>query len=141
MHHIWHSTFMPCSHPYASQPDWTSVSFIGEFLPNPYLKNMISTYKKDFPWKKWPKFAKFWKTILPIARFLLLVPVHSQKCWKILIFSYFHISACDQIWLNHFEDDNHLGYITKLEKETLDWTTTHKCTTMDAYCGHDDTLF
>jgi hypothetical protein len=66
---------------------------------------MISTYKKDFPWKKWPKFARFWKKILAIARFLLFVPVGSQKYKKILIFSYFHINTCDQIWLNHFQDD------------------------------------
>jgi hypothetical protein len=29
-----------------------SISFIGEFLPNFDLKNMISTYTKDFSWKK-----------------------------------------------------------------------------------------
>jgi hypothetical protein len=28
---------------------WSSVSFAGELSPNPYWKNMISTYKKDFP--------------------------------------------------------------------------------------------
>ncbi len=50
---------------------------------------------------------------------LLLVAVGSQKYRNILIFSYFHISTCDQIWLNHFRDDSHLGYIIKLEKETL----------------------
>jgi hypothetical protein len=27
----------------------TSVSFTGEFSPNPYLKNMDSNYRKDFP--------------------------------------------------------------------------------------------
>jgi hypothetical protein len=59
------------------------------------------------------------KKILPIARFLFLVPLVSQKYRNILIFSYFHISTCDQIWLNHFRDDTHLGCITKLEKETL----------------------
>jgi hypothetical protein len=56
---------------------------------------------------------------LPIARFLLLVPIGSQKYRKILIFSYFHISTCGQIWLIHFQDDSPLGYITKLKKETL----------------------
>jgi hypothetical protein len=25
------------------------VPFTGEFSPNPYLKNMISTHRKDFP--------------------------------------------------------------------------------------------
>jgi len=34
-------------------------------------------------------------------------------------FSYFHISKCDQIWLNRFGDDSHIGIITKLEKETM----------------------
>jgi hypothetical protein len=59
------------------------------------------------------------KNILSIARFSLLVPVGSKKYKKVLIFSYFHLSTCGQIWLNHFPDDSHLGYITKLEKETL----------------------
>jgi hypothetical protein len=27
----------------------SSVSFAGEFSPNPYRKNMILTYRKDFP--------------------------------------------------------------------------------------------
>jgi hypothetical protein len=58
------------------------------------------------------------KKNLQIARFLLLVPVGSQKYRKDFILSYLHISTCGQIWLNHFPDDSHLGYITKLEKET-----------------------
>jgi hypothetical protein len=66
-----------------------------------------------------PNSPDFEKITLPIARFLLLVPVGSQKYRNILIFSYFHNSTCGQIWLNHFQDDSHLGYITKLEKETL----------------------
>jgi hypothetical protein len=37
------------------------VSFTDEFSQNPLLKNMISTHRKDFPWKKWTKFARFWK--------------------------------------------------------------------------------
>ncbi len=37
-----------------------SVSLTYEFWPNFDLKNMISTYTKDFPWeKKWLKFAGF----------------------------------------------------------------------------------
>jgi hypothetical protein len=54
--------------------------------------------------------------ILPIAIFLLLVPLQSEKYRYFLFFSYFHISTCGQIWLNHFRDDSHLSYITKLEK-------------------------
>jgi hypothetical protein len=59
--------------------------------------------------------------ILPIARFFYYeFPVGSQKYRKILIFFLFHISSTsDQIWLNHFGDDSHLSYITKLERETL----------------------
>jgi len=33
----------------------------GKILPNFDLKKMISTYVKDFPWKKWPKFVEFKK--------------------------------------------------------------------------------
>jgi hypothetical protein len=72
--------------------------------------------------KKFAQIRQIPKNILPIARLLLLVPVGSQKYKKILIFSYFHISTCGQIWLNHFPDDSHLSYITKLEKETLSGT-------------------
>ncbi len=53
--------------------------------------------------KKWPKFIRFQKKILLIARTLLLVPIDSQKYRNFLIFSYFHISTCGQIWLNHFQ--------------------------------------
>ncbi len=35
--------------------------FCGKLLPNFNLKNIISTYTKEFPWKKSPKFAKFQK--------------------------------------------------------------------------------
>jgi len=96
-----------------------NVSFTGDFSPNPYLKNMISTYTKDFPWKKWPKFIRFWKKKSTYHQIFILVPVGSQKYRIFKIFSYFHISTCGQIWLNHFGDDSHLGSITKLEKGTL----------------------
>ncbi len=44
----------------AKQRCWSVfVFFWGEILPNFDLKNMISTYSKDSPWKKWPKFANF----------------------------------------------------------------------------------
>jgi hypothetical protein len=33
--------------------------FLGKFFTNFNLKNMISTYPKDFQWKKWPKFVRF----------------------------------------------------------------------------------
>jgi len=69
-------------------------------------------------WKKWPKFARFRKNSINRQIFII-----SSSRWpkygNILIFSTFHISTCGQIWLNHFQDDSHLGYITKLEKETL----------------------
>ncbi len=35
--------------------------FTGEFLPKFDLKNMLSTYAKDFSWKILPKFARFQK--------------------------------------------------------------------------------
>jgi hypothetical protein len=41
------------------------LTFLGEVLPNFDLKNMISTYTKDFPYKKWPKFTRFWKKEFP----------------------------------------------------------------------------
>jgi hypothetical protein len=36
------------------------VLFLGEKFQF-RCKNTISTYTKDFPWKKWPKFARFQK--------------------------------------------------------------------------------
>jgi hypothetical protein len=39
----------------------TVFFFIGEFSPNPHLKNVISTNIKDFSWKIGPNFAKFRK--------------------------------------------------------------------------------
>jgi hypothetical protein len=57
------------------------------------------------------------KKILAITRFLLFVPVGSKKYRKNMIFSYFHINTCVQI--NHFRDDSHLSYITKLGNQTL----------------------
>jgi hypothetical protein len=33
--------------------------FFGEISPNFDLKNMILSYTNEFPWKKWPKFARF----------------------------------------------------------------------------------
>jgi len=69
--------------------------------------------------KKLAQICQISQKILLSARFLLLVPIGSQKHKNILIFSYLHISTCGQIWLNHIGDDSHLGCITKLEKETL----------------------
>jgi hypothetical protein len=35
--------------------------FWGKISPNFNLKNMILTYTKDLPWRKWPKFAPDFK--------------------------------------------------------------------------------
>jgi hypothetical protein len=35
------------------------VFFFGKILPNFGLKNMISTYTKDFPWKNGPNSPSF----------------------------------------------------------------------------------
>jgi hypothetical protein len=39
--------------------------FFGEISPNFYLKNIISTYAKDFSWKKWIKFTRFQRKTNP----------------------------------------------------------------------------
>jgi hypothetical protein len=49
--------------------------------------------------KKIAQICQILKKILPITRFLLLVLVSSQKYFVNLIFSYFHISTCGEIWL------------------------------------------
>jgi hypothetical protein len=81
-------------------------------LPEKYYFDLY----EGFSIKKMTQIRQISKKKLQIARFLLLVPVGSQKYGKDLIFSYLHSSTCGQIWLNHFPDDSHLGYITKLEK-------------------------
>jgi hypothetical protein len=42
-----------------------SVSFTGKFSPNFDLKNMITTYTKEFSQEKWPKFARFLNNFFP----------------------------------------------------------------------------
>jgi hypothetical protein len=54
----------------AKQRCWSVCVFFGEILPNFDLKNMISSYTKDFPWKKWPKFVRFPIKKFQIIRFL-----------------------------------------------------------------------
>ncbi len=106
---------------------------------------LLANFRQILTWKIWfgpigrifhekngPSSSDFEKKILPITRFLLLVPVGSQKYRKIFIFSYFHISTCGQIWLNHFQDDSHLGSITKLEKEPCG-ALCCMCTTCSSY--------
>jgi len=39
--------------------------FFGEISPDFYLKNIISTYAKDFSWKKWIKFTRFQRKTNP----------------------------------------------------------------------------
>ncbi len=107
-----------------------SVSFTGEFSSNPFFEKYdFDLYEGFSILKKGPNSSDFEKKAFTITRFLLLVPIGSQKYRKILIFSYFHkILTCGQIWLNHFQDDSHLGYITKSEKETLAVSERHgKC--------------
>ncbi len=47
------------------------------------------------------KLARFRFFFYQSLDFFLLVPAGSQTYRKILIFSYFHIGSCGQIWLNH----------------------------------------
>jgi hypothetical protein len=73
-------------------------SFIGEFSPNPYLKNIISTIGRIFHKKKMVQIHQISKKNSTNHQiFIKLVLVHSQKYRKILIFSYFHIKY---MWLN-----------------------------------------
>jgi hypothetical protein len=46
--------------------------FTGEFLPKFDLKNMISTYAKDFSWKKLLKSARFQKEKIPNRRVFMI---------------------------------------------------------------------
>jgi len=74
---------------------------------------MISTYTKDFSWKKWPKFDRFpKKKKFPNCQlFMIRVAKNIERFWFFLL-SYL---VCSQIWLNHLMDDCHFSYITKLE--------------------------
>ncbi len=74
---------------------------------------MISTYRKDFPWKKWLKFAKNWKKIVPITISLLLVLVGNQKyknIFPIFILVYVAKFGCIKMMAT---------FATRLEKETM----------------------
>ncbi len=95
---------------------------------------LLANFRQILTWKIWVPIPIIWRIfhekIRPISpdfeklstnrqNFITSSSRGSQKYRKILIFSYFHIRTCGQIWLNHFPDDGHLSYITKLEKETL----------------------
>jgi hypothetical protein len=65
----------------------SSLSFNGEFAQNPYLKKYSFNLYEGFSIKKnGPNSPNFEKNLKPISRFLLLVPVSSQKYRKIFIF-------------------------------------------------------
>jgi hypothetical protein len=64
---------------------------------------MISSYKKDFPWKKnGPNLPHFTDFLFQIARVFMISEV------------------CSQIWLNRLMDDHQFSYIKKLKKKPLD---------------------
>ncbi len=67
--------------------------------------------------QKFARFPNFF--FIPIVRFLLLVLVGSQTYRFFFIFSYFHIGTRGQICQNHFRDDSHFNYTTKLEKTDM----------------------
>jgi hypothetical protein len=46
--------------------------YLDEISPNFNLEKMISTYTRDFPWKKWPKFASFPKKRIPDCQIFML---------------------------------------------------------------------
>jgi hypothetical protein len=69
--------------------------------------------------KKWPKFVRFQKQNHQSPDFYYEFQDAARNVKGFRFFSYFHISTCDQIWLNYFGDDSHLSIITKLEKETV----------------------
>jgi len=64
--------------------------FFYEILSNFDLKNMITTYAKDFPWKKWPNLIRFQKKKFSNPQ-IFIVPIGIQKYRRIMIFLYFHI--------------------------------------------------
>ncbi len=69
-----------------------SVSLTGEFSPNFDLKNMISTYTKDFSWKKKrPKFADFEDVFNKSPDFYNKFQQVAKNMKGLRIFFYFHI--------------------------------------------------
>ncbi len=89
-----------------------SVSFTCEFLPIFDLKNMVSTYRKDFPRENGPKFGRHWIFFFKLPDLYDKFQVDSQiiEQFYLLLLSYL---VYYQIWLNFFENDRHFGYITK----------------------------
>ncbi len=104
---------------------WTSfgsnpVLFVlAKISPNFDLKNMTSTYTKEFPWKKnGPNSSDLEKKQLPNRQIFLMISSSRQpRIQKDSDFFLFSYLLCSQIWLNHLMDDRHFTYITKLEKK------------------------
>jgi len=79
---------------------------------------MILTCTKDFPWKKWPIFARFcfkkvFRSSYVYDRFQYTKNIEESY------FFFTFILVCSQIWLNCLMDDHHFNYITKLKKNPI----------------------
>ncbi len=93
-----------------------------------FAKSLLEKYEfqfqlyEGFSMKKFAQFRQISKNFLPIAKNLLLARVGVAKnIERFWFFPTSIIRTCGQIWLNHFPDDGHLSYITKLEKRNPGW--------------------
>jgi len=75
-----------------------SVFFWGQISPDFDLKNMISTYTKDFPWEKWAKFAKKKIPNSKSLDFYAKFQEVAKDIKRIVNFIYSYL-LCSQIWL------------------------------------------
>ncbi len=94
----------------------TNVSFNGNFLPKFDLKNMISTYTKDFSCgKKWPKFCQISIYKIPNCQSPMITSRRNIYRGDSVFFfpSYLHICYVAKFGLIFFLNDHHFGYIIK----------------------------
>jgi len=96
-----------------------SDSFTSEFSPNFNLKNMISTYTKDFLKETMTQVHQLLKSVFSkLPNFydnIQFVAKNIEDC----VFFLLYYPVCGQIWLKQFLADGHFGYITESLKETL----------------------
>jgi hypothetical protein len=90
-------------------------------LPIFDLKNMVSTYRKNFSWKNEPKFGRHWINFFKLPDLYDKFQVDSQNIEQFYFLLLLYL-VCYQIWVNYFENDRLHHKILKSSRVQTKWS-------------------